>query len=237
MRILLLNANTTAAMTDRMAGIARELAPSVEWVPATARFGAAYIATRAAAAIAAHAALDAAAPLAGQVDRILLACFGDPGLDALREATGLPVTGMADASIRRAAANGGRVAVLTGGLAWEAMLAEFAAARGLPVATVRAVPMTGAEIAADPGAAIGPIAALARDAAAASGAGAVLLGGAGLVGLAPAVAAASGLPVLDSLTEAVAACLTEPAMPSAAPSPEAPMAGLSPVLAAMLRRT
>lgn len=236
MRILLLNANTTEAMTDRMTGIARGLAPTVEWVPATARFGAAYIATRAAAAIAAHAALDAAAPFHGRVDRILLACFGDPGLDALREATGLPVFGMADASIRRAAAGGRRVAVLTGGLAWEAMLAEFAAARGLPVAAVRAVPMTGAEIAADPAAAVAPIAALAREAAAASGAGAVLLGGAGLVGLAPAVAAACRLPVLDSLTETVAACVGDVAAPAVAPTVQAPMLGLSPALAAMLHR-
>ena len=66
MKLLLLNGNTDPAITERLAGAARTLCPH-EVVPMTARFGARYIATRAAAAIAAHAVLDALAAVAGEL--------------------------------------------------------------------------------------------------------------------------------------------------------------------------
>ena len=59
MRLLLVNPNTSAHITDRMVAAARAaLGGDAEIVGATARFGPAVIGTRAEAAIAAHAALD-----------------------------------------------------------------------------------------------------------------------------------------------------------------------------------
>ena len=59
MRILLANPNTTQAVTDMIAARAREAAaPGTEIVPATARFGARVIGTRAEMAIAEHAGID-----------------------------------------------------------------------------------------------------------------------------------------------------------------------------------
>mgnify|MGYP001156083946 CR=1 FL=1 len=57
MRLLLLNGNTDSAITARLATLAEEAIPrlglpAVEIVPATAPFGARYISTRAAVAIA-----------------------------------------------------------------------------------------------------------------------------------------------------------------------------------------
>src|SRR5215471_20167550 len=87
--------------------------------PVTGEFGARYISTRAAAAIAAHAALDALAEHVTGFDAVYLACFGDPGLAALKEVSPVPVVGMAEASVRTACGLGGRFAIVTGGTAWE----------------------------------------------------------------------------------------------------------------------
>ncbi|WP_331293251.1 MULTISPECIES: aspartate/glutamate racemase family protein [Methylobacterium] len=74
-----------------------------------------YIASRAAAAIAGHAALDALAEHGAECDAVYLGCFGDHGLLALSELSRLPV-GMAGAVCRKAAAFG-RFGIVTGGKA------------------------------------------------------------------------------------------------------------------------
>ena len=86
LRILLINPNTMAAMTDLVVRVVTPLLPAgVSLRPATGRFGARYISTRTAAAIAGHAALDAYAEHGEGCDAVYLACFGDPGLFALKE--------------------------------------------------------------------------------------------------------------------------------------------------------
>lgn len=214
LRLALLNANTTAAMTDRMVASASAMLGGravVEGV--TAPFGAPYISDRAASAAAAAAVVEMGRTLAGREalsdlpvpDVAVIACFGDPGLWALREVLPRPVVGMAEASMLTACQRGRRFAIVTGGAAWKPMLEEFVALTGLAgrCAGIRTVPWTGDRIAADPDGAVGMLAGMARDSAG-DGADVVILGGAGLVGLKPAVAAASGVPVLCSLECAVA---------------------------------
>ncbi|PHK93967.1 Asp/Glu racemase [Pseudoroseomonas rhizosphaerae] len=242
MRILLLNGNTDGAMTERMLGLGKEALPRlglghVALVPATARFGARYIASRVAAAIAGHAVLEAVAEHAGGVDAIAIACFGDPGLDAARELAGIPVAGMADASLAIALAAHPRVALLTGGAAWVPMLEEFAISRGWPRGRVlvRAVAPTGDMIAREPERALSLLAE-AAEAAIAAGAGCVVLGGAGLAGLAShleqRLAPRLPVPVLDSLECLLRHAATALPVP---PGPgRAPTTGLSPALAAKL---
>jgi Asp/Glu/hydantoin racemase len=208
MRILLLNPNTSADITDLLAREARALAGDVDFVPATAAFGPRYIGSRVAAAIAGHAAVDTYARAAegGRTfDAVLLACFGDPGLAALREIAPCPVIGMADAAIHTAAQRGRRFALLTGGARWVPMLQEFVAALGMAdrLAAVRCVPQTGAEIAADTSRALPALADLANRCAAEDGADVVILGGAGLAGLAARLAPSVRVPLVDSLAAAV----------------------------------
>ena len=239
-RILLLNANTSAAITAKLVAAAEAQAPSAVWIGATGRFGAAYIASRSAAAIAAHAALDALATAPPGHHGVLLGCFGDPGLDALKEVAGVPVLGLGEASASVALRSAARFSVVTGGAAWGPMLREFYAARGLQdrLASVRTVAPTGAEIAAAPEAALALLATEAQAAATQDGAGAVVLGGAGLAGLAPAVAARAGVPVLCSLACGVAEILA--AIPSPAPArltEQATLGGLSLELQAFLTMT
>jgi allantoin racemase len=221
MHALLINPNTSQTITDLVVAQARRLAlPDVTITGVTGRLGARYIATRAAYAIAAHAALDAYAEHGAGADAILLACFGDPGLLALRELAPVPVVGMAEASCRLAARHG-RFAIVTGGRAWVAMLEEFVAGLGLArhLASVRAVAPSGAEIARDPA---GSRAMLAQEcrAAAADGANVVILGGAGLVGIPDQIAGDVPVPLIDCLAaamEAIAEATSSAAVPTVAP--------------------
>lgn len=241
---MLINGNTDAALTARMVGLARAVAgDGVAILGATARFGARYIASRAAAAIAAHAVLDAYAEAVaqeGEPDAVLIACFGDPGLAALREIAPVPVTGMAEASILLAAGVGQRIALLTGGAAWVPMLAEFAAVMGFAGrVAVRAVAVTGDRIAHDPDAALASLAEEARAAVEGDRAEVVVLGGAGLAGLALRLAPLLPVPVLDSLACGVRFALAlasvglQPRKLQPAEAPSA-FAGLGPALSALL---
>ena len=227
MRLLLVNGNTDAAVTARLVSAARGMTEATS-EGETARFGAPYIASRAAVAVAGHAVLDALYRRLGHgnpdgFDAALIACFGEPGLDAAREAFRIPILGMADASIGQALAVAPRVAVLTGGPAWVPMLTEFFMLRGLGAerVMVRAVPPAGDALARDPDAGARLLADAAR-AAVAEGAGAILLGGAGLVGFDARLAPLLPVPVLCGLRAALAAPLP--------PVPEGPAADLDALL-------
>ncbi|WP_439496480.1 aspartate/glutamate racemase family protein [Bosea sp. (in: a-proteobacteria)] len=202
MRILLINPNTTRAMTDLVMRVVAPLVPpEITLVPATGRFGAPYIASRSASAIAAHAALDAYAEHGAGCDAVYLACFGDPGLLALKEVARVPVVGMAEAACIAAAGTAPRFAIVTGGERWGAMLQEFVGSIGLGgrLAAVETVTPTGAEIANDPDGSIALLAEACRRTVERDGAGAVILGGAGLAGLAARVQPYLDVPVICSV--------------------------------------
>ena len=200
-RLLILNTNTTPAVTDLVTRHAREvLGDAFDCVPATARFGANYISNEAAYAIAGHAALDALAEAGPGFDAVLLACFGDPGLFALKEASAAPVVGLAEAAMIEAAAHG-RYSIVTGGALWKVMLQRLALSLGRhnEIASIRPITLTGDAIAADPDGAIAFLAGEARAAARDDGARAVILGGAALAGLAARIAPMVDVPVIDSV--------------------------------------
>ena len=209
-RILLINPNTTEAVTALVAGHVRRLAgEEAEVVAVTGRFGARYISSRAAVAVAGHAALDALAEHVADCDAVYLACFGDPGLVALQEVSPVPVIGMAEASCRVAAAGGRRFGIVTGGVLWPAMLTEFVMLQGLAehLAGIRAVAPTGGEIARDPERALAQLADACRACTAEDGAEAVILGGAGLAGLARRIQPDVPVPVICSVEAGTRAVL------------------------------
>lgn len=244
MKLLFINPNTSAHLTEMGARIARGVArPETEILPATGRFGARYITTRAAAAIAAHAALDCYAREGRDADAVLIACFGDPGLFALRELASVPVIGMAEASCHMASTLGRKFSIVTGGQAWGPMLEEFVAAIGLSanLASVRTVTATGADIAADPEKALGGLTRTCQAAVSEDGAEAIILGGLGLAGIASRIAANVPVPLIDNVVAAVrmaeaAASLgtTKARSGSFAPTEPVKTLGLSAELAAML---
>jgi Asp/Glu/hydantoin racemase len=223
-RIVLLNANTNAAMTVRMLEAGRAaLDPRFSLSGLTAPFGPAYITDADTCAVAASAVAAMARGLAPVPDAAVVACFGDPGLAAARAALPCPVVGMAEASLHAACQIGRRVAVITGGRAWGPIIAALAADIGLSarVAAVRTLELTGDRIAADPDAALATLAGE-LEAAAADGADVAILGGAGLLGLAERLRPSAPLPVLDSLACAVTQAAALAAMgPLGRPQPGA----------------
>ncbi|MDF1485652.1 aspartate/glutamate racemase family protein [Ramlibacter sp. H39-3-26] len=206
-RLLVINPNTTEAITAllRQHLHAALAAQAVQVDSVTARFGAPYIADEAGYAVAGHACLDAWAARLAQVpgqapDAVLIGCFGDPGLWALRESAPVPVTGLAEAAFTEAARHG-RFAVVTGGARWRPMLERLAQALGFgaQLALVHTVAPSGAALAADPAAAHQLLATACQAAAVRSGARSVVLGGAGLAGMAALVQPLVNVPVIDSV--------------------------------------
>ena len=245
--LLLLNPNTSAevsALLERRAAPVAQAA-GLRLAVATARFGPRYITGEAGAAVAAHAALDAYAAHVqneGLPAAVLLACFGDPGLFALRAVAGVPVLGLAEAAMAAAARHGPFV-IVTGGAAWVPMLHRLATLLPLPAPLlgVQAVPRSGGELAADPTLAVELLHAASQEALQRwPAARAVLLGGAGLAGLAEPLAGRLPCPVLDNVHEALQACVAAAHAPADDRTPPratepGPWQGLSPELSAWLR--
>lgn len=236
-RVLLINPNTRADMTETVAIAARKAWPGVEVRAVTGRFGGLYIASRAAFAIAGHAALEAFAENAQDIDAVLLACFGDPGLDALREISPVPVIGLVEAAALEASAGGARYAIVTGGLRWGPMLEEMVRQRRLDdqLAGIHTITPTGGAIASDPDAFRDVLVEACRHCISAYGAERVILGGAGLIGLAARVQPLVDIPVICSVEagfRATASVLAQGATTRFAPQADGVASvGISPALA------
>ena len=113
MKLLLINPNITAAVTDTMLAEARRSAsPGTEIIAATARFGVTYVENRIEAAIASHAVLEALAEHARGCDAAIVAAFGDPGLWAAKELMEFPVVGISEAAFLTAHLLGGRYSIV-----------------------------------------------------------------------------------------------------------------------------
>jgi Asp/Glu/hydantoin racemase len=236
-RVLIINPNTRADMTDKVVAAATPVWPDVEIRAVTGRFGGQYIASRAAFAVAGHAALEAFAENADRCDAVLLACFGDPGLDALREISPVPVIGLVEAAALEASSGGTRYAIVTGGLRWGPMLEEMVRLRRLDdtLAGIHTLSPTGGEIGSNPEAFRDMLVEATRHCISAYGAERVILGGAGLIGLAAQVQPLVEVPVICSVEagfRAVLAALAVPAETRFPPQADGvPSSGLSPALA------
>ncbi len=219
-RYLLINPNTNPLTTRRLQDVLQPMLPDgVQLDVLTARFGAQYIACEASHAVGAHACLDAwtaqrshsTAPL----DGVLIGCFGDPGLFALREVSGCPVTGLAEASFIQAATHG-PFAIVTGGERWKPMLQRLAGSLGFgaQLRHIETVVPTGAALQADPDMAIRCLTQACQQAAQ-SGVAAIILGGAGLAGYARLLQPHVPLPLIDSAQAGLEVMLS----PNSTPAP------------------
>src|SRR6202046_1259962 len=113
-KILLLNPNTTSAVTDLLyAAGHRAASPGTELVAMTAQRGVPYIATRAEAQIGGAIALEMLAEAGNGFDAAIIAAFGDPGLFGARELFDFPVVGLAEAAMLTACMLGRKLAIVT----------------------------------------------------------------------------------------------------------------------------
>jgi allantoin racemase len=183
MRVLLINPNRTAGITAHVTEQLRlHLGPLAHIVQRTASKGPPVIAMQQAfdvAAQTANAVLQQAIHEGELFDKVLLACFGDPGLEAMRLLTPVPIIGLAQASMQAAERMNKPYAVITAGAAWEPILLQRSKKWGASAlfCGVQVIEGTGLDVFNNPQAALP---AVQRAIAAARNAGAeqVILGGA-----------------------------------------------------------
>ena len=206
MKLLLVNPNMSSEMTDRLAKVACSVAaPGTRIVARTARYGFPYISSRTEAQIAGAIALDMIAEEREQVDAVVIAAFGDPGLHAVREQFDIPVVGMAEAAILTACMLGSRFGIVTFTPSMCPWYRESVTAAGLdsrfagfrtPTA-LRGAVTDAAETMRD------DLMALATLNAREDGADVVILGGAPLAGLATELADSVPATLVDPISAAV----------------------------------
>ncbi|WP_040795598.1 aspartate/glutamate racemase family protein [Nocardia higoensis] len=117
MRIVVVNPNTTRAMTDLIEAGARAVAgPGTRVDAVTSATGPASIESHYDEALSVPGLLDAIRRADAEPDPVagyVIACFGDPGLDAARELASVPVVGMAEAAFHTASHLGRGFSVVT----------------------------------------------------------------------------------------------------------------------------
>ena len=207
MRITLINPNTSRAMTAKIAAAAREAAgPGVVIDAVCPETGAAAIESHVDEVLAAAAVVDLVRQdqQAGGSDAYVIACFGDPGLDAARELVDVPVIGIAEAAMHAATLAGRTFAVVTTLSRTLGRARDLVARYGMGDAavwlTAAEIPVleledTGSEAAAS-------IARLCHEAVRRE-ADVIVLGCAGMADLCRMLTATAGVPVVDGVASAV----------------------------------
>jgi len=206
MRLLLLNPNTTTALTDRMVAAAGLVAAETTTITArTAPRGVPYIATRAEAQIGGAIALEMLAACHHEFDAGIIAAFGDPGLGGARELFSLPIVGLAEAGMLMACTLGRQFSIVTFAAALEPWYRECVQWHGLTTrcASIRTLDGAFASIVDVQEEKENLLVDLAQKAIAQDGADVILLAGAPLAGLAGKVRKRLPVPVIDCVGAAV----------------------------------
>ncbi|HSI47317.1 MAG TPA: aspartate/glutamate racemase family protein [Ideonella sp.] len=206
MKLLLINPNTTAAMTANIAEAARAAAsPGTEVLAVQPSFGPASIEGFFDEAIATAGVAEQMRLAGDGIDAAVIACFGDPGLDAAREATRAPVLGIAEAAFHVASMIATGFSVVTTMtrtcVIAEHLLHKYGFERRCRGVHGTDIPVLALE---DGGlASMAQIEDCAREALARDRSGAIVLGCAGMAGLCAALQQKLGVPVIDGVAAAV----------------------------------
>ncbi|MGP3698069.1 aspartate/glutamate racemase family protein [Rhodobacter sp. NSM] len=205
MKLLYINPNSTASMTEAVVRIAREAASGLEIIGWTNEDGPPAIQgpEDGAAAVAGIRKLLPAARDAG-VDAIVLACFDDTGLAEIRAAAHCPVIGIGQAAFHLAALLGHRFSVVTTLPVSVPVIEENLSAYGLAgqCARVRASGLAVLEVEAAEAPALARLAEEIAQAEAEDGIAAAILGCAGMAPLARALSAGTRLRLIDGVAAA-----------------------------------
>jgi allantoin racemase len=207
--VLVINPNTSERVTALLQAELSAVLPQCEVHAVTARFGAPYICDEASYAVACHAVLDAWAAWQAQgaaaPQSVLVGCFGDPGLPALRQCCPARVTGLAEAAFTEARqrARTGRFAVVTTGQRWIPMIERLALALGFGDAWAGVAALDAGEPAAQAARAC-------RRIAQRGDIEAIVVGGAALAGLAARIQPDFAIPLIDSVAAGARQALQAP---------------------------
>jgi allantoin racemase len=206
MRIRVVNPNTTRSMTELIAASARAVAgPGTLVETVNPAMGPASIESHYDEALSVPGLLtEIARGEAERVDAYVIACFGDPGLEAARELAHGPVVGIAEAAMRAACFLGRGFSVVTTldrtkGRAWD--LADRYGVRGF-CRGVHACDIPVLELEKDP-TVVDRVIRLGAEALKRDGSDVIVLGCAGMADLCATVTESLGVPVVDGVTAAV----------------------------------
>ncbi len=205
-RILVINSNTTEGVTRRIAAAAAQAAPpGCEVTTITAPFGLPLIVTRADWLVAGPATLAGLQAHAGGFDAAVVACFGDPGVEAARELFDVPVLGISEAAFHAAALLGRRFGIVSFTAALRPMFEDCLERSGL--APRCAGFRMGPAFAGDPGAVAEErrdlLLELVRASVEEDGAEVVILAGGPLAGVAAALQPEAAVPLVDGTVAGV----------------------------------
>jgi Asp/Glu/hydantoin racemase len=206
LKILLLNPNTSTAITERLRAAAGQVASAdTEIVTATAPRGVPYISNRAEAQIGGAIAIEMLAELHRSVDAAIIAAFGDPGLFGARELFDIPVIGMSEAAMLTACMLGKRFGIVTFAAALGPWYAECVESHGLTgrCAGIRCLDSAFTSVADVQEEKQEALVELARKSVESDGADVVILAGAPLAGLAEAVREHVPVPLIDQARAAL----------------------------------
>jgi allantoin racemase len=244
MRLLLINPNISASVSDLILSEAkRSASPDTQVEVMTAPFGVAYIETRFEALIAAYATAQVAAEHHARFDAVVVAAFGDPGLQGLREVLPIPVIGLTEAALASAHLLGNRISVIAISQRIQAWYREVITAYGFGprLASIRALDQPLSRIDGVQAEHLHALKTLADRAVVEDGADVIILAGAPLAGLARALKGRLPVPVVDGVSSAVHQAHTlfalQPGLATSgsfAPPPIKANAGLPSALAALL---
>jgi allantoin racemase len=206
MRVLVINPNTTQAMTDEIGHAARAVAGTDTEIDCMSPAkGPRSIEGYADEVLAAYNTVDLVAQTSGRYDAYVIACFGDPAIAACREVADVPVVGIAEAAFHMASLVAYKWSIVTVLPRVKPFLEEVVARNGMQhrCASIRCTPLTVLEIEQDIERTKRMMLDEARDAIANDGAEAILLGCAGLGPIDKTMQEALGVPVLDGTACAV----------------------------------
>jgi allantoin racemase len=205
MKIWVINPNTTRAMTSTIEACARAVAaPSTEITGVTSEFGPSSIESHYDEAMSVPGLLAAVQRGEAQgVDGYVIACFGDPGLDAAREVARGPVVGIAEAAMHTATHLGRGFSVVTTLGRTMGRAADLAEHYGMHrfCRGIHACEIAVLDLETDPDARK-IITEACRDALEADDSDAIVLGCAGMADMCAAISAELGVPVIDGVTAA-----------------------------------
>jgi allantoin racemase len=206
MKLLVVNANTSQIVTDKVATEARaRAAPGTEIVAVTSTFGGLVIGSRAEHAIGEHSTVALVARHAAGCDAVVIAVSYDTGLRAARELLDMPVVGMTEAGLLTACMLGGRIGMVTFGRRVLPLYHELVATYGLSarVAGWRTLESTAAYGPGAHDALDAELVAAANDLVERDGAETVLLAGAVMAGVPARLQPQVPVPLLDGIACAV----------------------------------
>ncbi|MFD0981466.1 aspartate/glutamate racemase family protein [Tropicimonas aquimaris] len=203
-RVLLINPNSTASMTESMLASARSVAPGVAFTGWTSTDGPPAIQGEADGKLAEPPLLELVTRAGADFDGIIIGCFDDTGLAAANGIAGCPVIGIGQAAFTMAMLRGLPFSVVTTLSVSVPVIEQNIRSYGLTpwVRRVRASKLSVLETEDESDAAMGRIADEASLAVAQDGCGCIILGCGGMSRLAEAVRSRVSVPVLDGVEAA-----------------------------------